>query len=208
MGIITHRHSFITKGLVTTEQALASRMICSPFRLLDCCITSEGGGLIITTAERARDMDAQAVYIVGAGTDRQGMSYTRAPVWDECGNVGQRAAKRAFEQAQPQPKDIDVCEFYDPFSFEIIRQFEAFGFCQPGEGADFISDGRIAIDGEFPVATNGGLLSFSHAGSLQMLQKSLLLTNNLAEKCPTPYKSIIQVLQWRPTGVLELCFVT
>ena len=73
-----HHHpqaQFYGKGLVSAEQVLASRMVCSPFHLLDCCITSEGaGGLIITTAERARDMDAQAVFIVGAGTDRQGMS--------------------------------------------------------------------------------------------------------------------------------------
>ena len=185
-----HHHTraqFYGKGLVSAEQVLASRMVCSPFHLLDCCITSEGaGGLIITTAERARDMDAQAVFIIGAGTDRQGMSYTRAPIWDQCGHVGQRAAKRAFKQAQLQPQDIDVCEFYDPFSFEIIRQFEAFGFCQPGEGADFISDGRIAIDGEFPVATNGGLLSFSHAGTLQMLQKVIVAYEQLSGKMPKP----------------------
>ena len=185
-----HHHpqaQFYGKGLVSAEQVLASRMVCSPFHLLDCCITSEGaGGLIITTAERARDMDAQAVFIVGAGTDRQGMSYTRAPIWDQCGHVGQRAAKRAFKQAQLQPQDIDVCEFYDPFSFEIIRQFETFGFCQPGEGADFISDGRIAIDGEFPVATNGGLLSFSHAGTLQMLQKVIVAYEQLSGKMPKP----------------------
>ena len=185
-----HHHpqaQFYGKGLVSAEQVLASRMVCSPFHLLDCCITSEGaGGLIITTAERARDMDAQAVFIIGAGTDRQGMSYTRAPIWDQCGHVGQRAAKRAFKQAQLQPQDIDVCEFYDPFSFEIIRQFEAFGFCQPGEGADFISDGRIAIDGEFPVSTNGGLLSFSHAGTLQMLQKVIVAYEQLSGKMPKP----------------------
>tara|TARA_B100000767_G_scaffold137874_1_gene130446 strand:+ start:207 stop:1376 length:1170 start_codon:yes stop_codon:yes gene_type:complete len=177
---------FYGKGLVTPEQVLASRMVCSPFHLLDCCITSEGaGGLIITTAERARDMDAKAVFIVGAGTDRQGMSYTRAPVWDQCGDVGQRAARRAFEQAGLKPTDIDVCEFYDPFSFEIIRQFEAFGFCKPGEGGDFIANGRIAIDGEFPVATNGGLLSFSHAGTLQMLQKVIVAYEQLSGKMPT-----------------------
>ena len=42
-----------------------------------------------------------------------------------------------------RPRDVDVCEFYDPFSFEIIRQFEAFGFCKEGEGGDFVMDGRI-----------------------------------------------------------------
>jgi hypothetical protein len=64
-----------------------------------------------------------------------------------------------------------VCEFYDPFSFELIRQFEAFGFCKEGEGGDFVMDGRIEIGGEFPLVTNGGLLSFSHPGTAQLLQK-------------------------------------
>ena len=37
------------------------------------------------------------------------------------------------------PTDVDVAELYDPFSFEIIRQLEAFGFCGPGEGGPWSS---------------------------------------------------------------------
>lgn len=178
---------FYNKGLVTVDDVLQSRMVASPFHLLDCCITSEGAaGLIITTAERAKDMDAEAIYILGAGTDRQGMSYTRAPVWDRFGDVGKRAAANAFAQAGLKPADIDVCEFYDPFSFEIIRQFETFGFCPVGEGGDFVMDGRIGINGEYPVATNGGLLSFSHAGTLQMLQKVICAYEQLTDQMPEP----------------------
>ncbi len=176
---------FYNKGLVTADDVLQSRMVASPFHLLDCCITSEGGGgLIITTAERARDMDVEPIFILGAGTDRQGMSYTRAPVWDIYGDVGKRAAQNAFQQAKLKPQDIDICEFYDPFSFEVIRQFEAFDFCQPGEGADLVANGNIAIDGQYPVATNGGLLSFSHAGTLQMLQKVIAAYEQLTNRVP------------------------
>jgi acetyl-CoA acetyltransferase len=42
------------------------------------------------------------------------------------------AAERAFAQCGLAPADVDVCEFYDPFSFELIRQLEAFGFCKEG----------------------------------------------------------------------------
>ena len=48
------------------------------------------------------------------------------------------------------PDDVDVCEFYDPFSFEIIRQFEAFGFCKEGEGGDFVMGGTIGPGGRYP----------------------------------------------------------
>ena len=157
---------------VTPEDVLSSRMVADPFHLLDCAINSEGGAaLVLTTAERARDLDVEPIWLLGGATDRQGMAYVAAPVWDRCGQVGRRAARKAFAQAGLSPKDVDVCEFYDPFSFEIIRQFEAFGFCKQGEGGDFVMNGRVRIGGEFPIVTNGGLLSFSHAGLAQLLQK-------------------------------------
>ena len=156
----------------TPQDVLDSRMIADPYHLLDCAMNSEGGGaMLLTTAERARDLDVAPIYILGGALDAQGMSYVTAPVFDKYGTVGRRAAKISFEQAGLKPQDVDVCEFYDPFSFELIRQFEAFGFCADGEGGDFVMDGRVRIDGEFPLCTNGGLMSFSHCGVIQMLQK-------------------------------------
>ncbi len=164
---------------VTPEDVLASRMVATPFHLFDCCINSEGGAsLVLTTSERARDLDADPVYLLGGGMDRQGMSYTAAPLFDLHGRVGERAGKRAFSQAGLTPAAVDVAEIYDPFSFEVIRQLEVMGFCGYGEGGDFVMDGRIRTGGELPVATNGGLLSYSHAGLAQMLQK---VTNSVRQ---------------------------
>ena len=82
------------------------------------------------------------------------------------------AAERAFAMAGLGPSDVDVCEFYDAFSFEVIRQFEAFGFCPEGEGGDFVMGGTIEVGGRYPVTTDGGLMSFSHAGTqAQLLQR-------------------------------------
>ena len=108
----------------------------------------------MTTAERARDLDVTPVYLLGGALERQGMAYVAAPVWDRCGLVGRFAAEKAFAQCGLAPGDVDVCEFYDPFSFEIIRQFEAFEFCAEGEGGDFVMDGNIAPGGRFPVTTD------------------------------------------------------
>ena len=157
---------------ITPQDVLDSRMVADPFHLLDCAMNSEGGaGVVLTTAERAKDLDCIPIHILGGSLDRQGMSYVTAPVWDKYGMVGQRAAQITFEQAGLRPEDVDVCEFYDPFSFELIRQFEAFGFCKLGEGGDFVMDGRIHLDGQYPLVTNGGLMSFSHCGVAQLLQK-------------------------------------
>jgi acetyl-CoA acetyltransferase len=170
---------------VTPAEVLASRMVADPFHLLDCAITSEGGaGLVLTSRERARDLGGTPIYVLGGALDRQGMSYVGPPVWDRYGEVGGRAARLAFAQAGLGPADVDVAELYDPFSFEIIRQLEAMGFCKAGEGGDFVMDGRISVGGELPVATNGGLLSFSHAGLAQLLQKPIAAVQQLRGELP------------------------
>ena len=130
------------RGPFSPEDILASRMVADPFHLLDCATTSEGGcALVLTTAERASEC-AAPVWILGGASDAFGPAYVVAPVWDfqpradspPAGLVGARAAEAAFAMAGLSPGDVDVAELYDPFSFEIIRQLEAFGFCAPGRG--------------------------------------------------------------------------
>ncbi|NND65944.1 MAG: thiolase family protein [Halioglobus sp.] len=170
---------------VTPDDVLNSRMIADPFHLLDCAMTSEGGaGMVLTTAERAQDLDVRPIYLLGGGTDKQGMAYVSPPVWDKYGQVGKRAGKQAFAQAGLTPQDVDVLEIYDPFSFEIIRQLEIFGFCGEGEGGDFVMDGHLRMDGRFPAVTNGGVMSFSHAGLAQLLQKPISAVQQLRGEYP------------------------
>jgi acetyl-CoA acetyltransferase len=181
------------KGPYTPADVLASRMIAEPFHLLDCAMTSEGGcGLLITTAERAADLPGSAVYILGGGLDALGPAYRHAPSWDLAGRasdvpngfVGRRAARNAFGMAGLGPSDVDVCELYDPFSFEIIRQFEAFGFCADGEGGEFVMDGRIGPEGQFPITTDGGLMSYSHGGGVvQLSQRVARGVHQLQKQC-------------------------
>ena len=171
---------------VTPADVLASRPIAEPFRLLDCALTNEGGaGLVLTSAERARDLPGAPIWLLGGALDRCGMSYVTPPVWDRYGQVGSRAAKLAFGQCGLAPRDVHVAELYDPFSFEVIRQLEAFGFCAIGEGGAFVRGGRIAVGGALPVATNGGLLSFSHAGLAQLLQKPIAAVQQLRGELPS-----------------------
>jgi acetyl-CoA acetyltransferase len=181
---------------VTPADVLASRLVAEPFHLLDCAINSEGGaGLVLTTAARARDLDATPVYLLGGAIERQGMAYVAAPVWDRCGWSGRWAAQKSFAMCGLGPRDVVVCELYDPFSFELIRQLEAFGFCGEGEGGDFVMGGRIAVGGELPLVTSGGLLSFSHAGTAQLLQKVIasaqVLRGELPDALRVPGASVV-----------------
>ena len=102
------------------------------------------------------------------------------------GTIGRRAAQRAFQAAGLTPGDVDVCELYDPFSFEIIRQLEAFGFCGEGDGPAFVREGNIGPEGRLPVTTDGGLMSFSHGGAtVQLLQRVIRGVQQLRGGCPT-----------------------
>jgi acetyl-CoA acetyltransferase len=159
-------------------------------------MTSEGGcGLVLTTLDRARDLDTRPVFILGGASDSYGAAYQVAPAWDlrgrrgddtPAGYVGRRASRVALSMAGLRTSDVDVCEFYDPFSFEIIRQLEAYGFCGEGEGGPFVMEGRIEVGGDTPVTTDGGTMSFSHAGiSAQMLQRVIRAVQQLRGECPT-----------------------
>ena len=183
------------RGPFEVGDILASRMVADPFHLLECAMTSEGGcGLVLTTAERADDAAAKAVWILGGAGDTYGPAYVVPPVWDlrgrdddiPAGYVGRRAAQKCFALGGLGPDDVDVAELYDPFSFEIIRQLEAFGFCGEGEGGAFVEDGHIAPGGRLPVTTDGGTMSFSHAGlNVQMLQRVIRGVQQLRGTCVT-----------------------
>jgi acetyl-CoA acetyltransferase len=182
------------RGPFSPGDILASRMIADPFHLLDCATTSEGGcGVVLVSAERAAESQAP-LWILGGASDSFGPAYTVAPVWDfrprpdaePAGMVGAGAAKRAFAMAGLTPAEVDVAELYDPFSFEIIRQLEAFGFCAPGEGGSFVEDGNIAPGSQLPVTTDGGTMSFSHPGiNAQQLQRVIRAALQLRGGCTT-----------------------
>ena len=57
----------------------------------------------------------------------------------------------------------------DGIACRTMEMFEAFGFCEPGEGPDFVLDGNIGMGGRYPTTTDGGLMSFSHGGGVVQL---------------------------------------
>lgn len=195
-GHVNPEAIYYGRGPFEAEDILASRMVADPFHLLDCAMTSEGGSaIVLARADRARDLPHAPVYLLGGSSDRIGPSYRHAPAWDLTGRdpdaipngyVGRRAARRAFATAGIGPADVDTCELYDPFSFEIIRQLEAFELCGEGEGGDLVMDGALGPGGRFPITTDGGLMAFSHGGAtVQLLQRVIRGVQQLRGTCPT-----------------------
>jgi acetyl-CoA C-acetyltransferase len=147
---------------ITVEDVLASRIISSPLHLLDCCIISDGGGaVIVTSAERARDLKNKPVYLLGAGeTARHAARGKR----DFLEIAAAQSGRLAFERAGVAHKDIDMAMIYDSFTITVLTTLENLGFCKRGEGGAFVTGGRLRFDGDFPINTDGGGLSSNHPG--------------------------------------------
>ncbi|OGA57628.1 MAG: hypothetical protein A3G81_03890 [Betaproteobacteria bacterium RIFCSPLOWO2_12_FULL_65_14] len=156
---------------ITLADHQASRMIVEPFRLLDICLESDGAcAVLVTSAERARDLRRKPVYILGAaygGGPNQGDDLFDAIRWPEhAHNYAKYIATDLWGSAGVGPRDIDVAEIYDCFTYSVIMQLEGFGFCGEGEGGAFVQSGGIERDGEIPVNTHGGLLSEAYIHGL------------------------------------------
>lgn len=143
---------------ITIENHQASRWVVEPLHLLDCCLVSDGGrALIVTSAEKARNLKQPPVYITGIGQGHPFTDPLQRPTVTITGAV--ESGKTAFATAGITPGDVDVCAIYDAFSFAVPMQLEGLGFCGKGEGGTFVEEGRIALGSELPTNTSGGLLS-------------------------------------------------
>lgn len=160
------------RGPYTVADVLASPLIATPFHLLDCCITGEGGAaFVVTTAERARNLPHPPIAVLGGGMAYHQAAYANPALLREVALLGRDAAERAFGTAGVRPGEVDVFSLYDPNSFEIIRQLEALGVCALGDGGPLVETGAIAVDGAHPVNPDGGCLAYAWNGTQQMTLK-------------------------------------
>ena len=158
---------------ITLGDHQASRFIAEPFRLLDCCPVTDGAAaLVITSAERARDLAQEPVYLLGLG---QGFTHSDLPWSTSMTTTGARpASEHAYAMAKLGPNDIDVAELYDCFTYVVLVTLEDYGFCAKGEGGAFVEAGRIELGGVLPVNTGGGLLSHGHASGALLLSEAAI----------------------------------
>lgn len=153
------------RGPYTAGDVLDAPPVASPFTRLDLCLANEGAAaMVVTTRERARDLPARPVALLGGACEWYRQQYVDPPRYDEVSRIGARAAADAFAMAGVTPADVDVLELYDINTFEVVRQLEVLGYCAEGEGVDYAHDAGIGLDGARPVNTDGGLLSYSHIG--------------------------------------------
>ncbi|MBE0616743.1 MAG: thiolase family protein, partial [Proteobacteria bacterium] len=148
---------------LTLEEAMAAKVIVSPMKLIDCCpITDGAAAVILASEERAKDLtDKPLVYLKGCGqATLHGMS-TNKPDWTTW-EAMKIAAGKAYGLAGVGPGDIDVAQTHDCFTISEIVEYEDLGFCEKGEGGEYIASGQSDIGGRLPVNTDGGLLTCGH----------------------------------------------
>jgi acetyl-CoA acetyltransferase len=153
---------------LTVEDVLSSRMVSSPLSVLDCCLVTDGGGaVLVTSAERARDLRKPPVYLLGSGEAHWHRNISQMP--DLAVSAAADSGPRAYEMARLGPSAVDVAMLYDAFTINTVLFLEDLGFCEKGEGGEFVSGGRISPGGELAVNTNGGGLSYNHPGMYGLL---------------------------------------
>jgi acetyl-CoA acetyltransferase len=169
------------KNPISVDDVMNSRMISYPFRLLMCCLVTDGGGaLVLTSAERAKDF-GRPVYIVGTGESVETPMVSQMEDFTTS-RAFRVSGREAFKSAGISHADVDHLMIYDAFAHLPLYGLGDLGFCQPGEAAAFIRERNTAPGGKLPMNTNGGGLSYMHSGMYGMyaLQESVRQVRGLA----------------------------
>lgn len=178
----------LMKQRVTVDDVLNSRWIVKPCaHLLDCCLETDNATcIIVTSAERAKDMrhpPAHIMAVQGRGVKPGGdFHYQYAPISRVAGYY---VGPRLFELAGVTHDDIDVTGCYDAFTYTTLLQFEDYGFCEKGEGKDYVTSGITDLGGRRPNNTSGGHLCEGYTHGMNMVIENVRqLRGTVDDYCP------------------------
>jgi acetyl-CoA acetyltransferase len=154
-------HALMKKKL-TLDDYMAARPISDPIHLFDCVMPCAGAEAFLVCREAAaRSLGLKPVRLLStierhnafaedAMQVRGGWSVDAGELWSMAGVT---------------PDDVDFVETYDDYPVISMMQFEDLGFCEKGEGAEFVRSHTLTNDGSFPHNTCGGQLSVGQAGA-------------------------------------------
>lgn len=177
---VTHRRHAVANSHagqrkpITMDDYLSSRWIVEPFRLLDCCLETDGAvAVVVTSLERARDLRHAPIVPLASAE-----AHTHSSSWSQFDDLSTMyshyAAKRLWSRTSLTPSDVDVACLYDCFTYTALVTFEDYGFCGKGEVGAFYSEGRATYGGDIVVNPHGGLLSEGYIHGLNHHYEAVL----------------------------------
>jgi acetyl-CoA acetyltransferase len=147
----------------TIDEYMASRYIVRPLHLYDICLVNDGAVcLIVTAADRARDMAKPAVDVAGWSESWITQDKMRQMVELRLRPQMQAAGNEALAMSGLSIDDIGHFEGYDVSSIHLVNQLEGFGFTPDGTGIDFCIDGQMTLGGRIPTNIAGGNMSANY----------------------------------------------
>lgn len=154
-------HALMKKPL-SLEQYMSARPISDPIALFDCVMPCAGAeAFLVMREETAKSLDLPAVRVLS--TIERHNAFPDDPIQMRGGWEMDR--EEFWAMAGVTPEDIDLLETYDDYPVISMMQFEDLGFCEKGEGADFVRGHDLTNTGSFPHNTSGGQLSVGQAGA-------------------------------------------
>jgi acetyl-CoA C-acetyltransferase len=159
-----NEHALYPEGEpVSVEDVVDSKTIADPLGLLDCCVVSDGGGALVVVSEDVKeDIDRECVEVLGHG---EAVGDQESGYSDITTTAAKDSGAQAFDEADLSPDDVDYAGLYDSFTITVVETLEDLGFCEKGEGGEFVEGGTLqAPDGDLPLNTDGGGLSNNHPG--------------------------------------------
>ncbi len=173
-------HALMKKPL-TLDDYMNARAVSDPIHLFDCVMPCAGAdAFLVTTDDIARDLGLKQVRVLS--TIERHNAYPDDPIQLRGGWALDN--EEFWSMADVSPDRVDFLQTYDDYPVICMMQMEDLGFCEKGEGAEFVRANSLTADGSFPHNTSGGQLSVGQAGAaggfLGMVEALGQLTGNAA----------------------------
>ncbi len=148
---------------ISVDDVLASPMIVDPLHLLEIVMPTGGAaGVLVTRAERCSEARHPPVHVIGVGEHVSHWSATYAR--DLTTSSIKPSADRAFASAGVTRSQIGLLSIYDCYTITVLLTLEDAGFCPKGTAGRFVAEHDLRWDGDLPVNTHGGQLSYGQSG--------------------------------------------
>jgi acetyl-CoA acetyltransferase len=149
----------VYRAPLTLDDYMASRMISTPLRMLDCDVHCDASTAILLShvdAARAGPNPPVRIEAIGSALHQpwswDQISLTEMAAFD--------AGRMMWQRTDIKPHEVRQAQLYDGFSILTMIWMEGLGLAPRGESGRLIEGGHhIARSGPLPINTNGGQLS-------------------------------------------------